>query len=128
MVRQRFVGHLLRAAGSHFESLLVHVSIRRRNQVPGPFAVGLQKIGLGSRGHYARDMVDDVLSADSPGQPLEVVEISGNDSHTECAPTAGPIGIETRRPDPSRGLPTMAPPPLRCHSYAIGSSIYTDCR
>ena len=46
----------------------------------------------------------------------------------ERAPTAGPIGIETRRPDPSRGLPTMAPPPLRCHSYAIGSSIYTDCR
>ena len=64
--------------------------------------------------------------------PLPAIHCSssktGNDTHTECAPTAGPIGIETRRPDPSRALPTMAPPPLRCHSYAIGSSIYTDCR
>lgn len=54
--------------------------------------------------------------------------VTGNDTHTECAPTAGPIDIETRRPDPSRALPTRPPPPLRCHSYAIGSSIYTDCR
>jgi hypothetical protein len=54
--------------------------------------------------------------------------ITGNDTHTECAPTGGPNGIETRRPDPSRALPTMPAPPLRCYSYAIGSSIYTDCR
>jgi len=53
---------------------------------------------------------------------------TGGDTHTECAPTAGPSAIETRNPDPSRALPTMPPPPIRCSSYAIGSSIYTDCR
>jgi hypothetical protein len=53
---------------------------------------------------------------------------TGNDTHTECAPVAGPITIGTRRPDAARALPTMPPPPIRCHSYAIGSSVYTDCR
>lgn len=53
---------------------------------------------------------------------------TGNETHTECAPAAGPIAIGTRRSDASRALPTMPPPPIRCYSYAIGSSIYTDCR
>ena len=53
---------------------------------------------------------------------------TGNDTHTECAPVAGPITIGTRRPEAARALPTMPPSPIRCYSYAIGSSIYTDCR
>lgn len=53
---------------------------------------------------------------------------TGNDTHTECAPVAGPITIGTRRPEAARALPTMPPPPIRCYSYAIGSSLYTDCR
>jgi len=53
---------------------------------------------------------------------------TGNDTHTECAPVAGPITIGTRRAEAARALPTMPPPPIRCYSYAIGSSLYTDCR
>jgi hypothetical protein len=41
---------------------------------------------------------------------------------------AGPITIGTRRAEAARALPTMPPPPIRCYSYAIGSSLYTDCR
>ena len=53
---------------------------------------------------------------------------TGNDTHTECAPVAGPITIGAKRPKAARALPTMPPPPIRCYSYAIGSSLYTDCR
>ena len=53
---------------------------------------------------------------------------TGTDTHVECAPVAAPIVMGTRRPEASRALPTMPVPPMRCSSYAIGSSVYTDCR
>jgi hypothetical protein len=53
---------------------------------------------------------------------------TGTDTHVECAPGAAPIVMGTRHPEASRALPTMPTPPLRCSSYAIGSSVYTDCR
>ena len=53
---------------------------------------------------------------------------TGTDTHVECAPVAAPIVIGTRRPEASRALPAMPAPPMRCSSYAIGSSVYTDCR
>jgi hypothetical protein len=53
---------------------------------------------------------------------------TGTDTHVECAPVAAPIVMGTRRPEASRALPAMPAPPMRCSSYAIGSSVYTDCR
>ncbi len=53
---------------------------------------------------------------------------TGTDTQVECAPVAAPIVMGTRRPEASRALPAMPPPPMRCSSYAIGSSVYTDCR
>jgi hypothetical protein len=53
---------------------------------------------------------------------------TGTDTHVECAPVAAPIVMGTRRPEASRALPAMPAPPMRCSSYAIASSVYTDCR
>jgi hypothetical protein len=53
---------------------------------------------------------------------------TGTDTHVECAPVSAPIVIGPRRPEAARALPAMPAPPMRCSSYAIGSSVYTDCR
>lgn len=50
----------------------------------------------------------------------------GSDTHAECAPVPAP-----RLSSPREKTALPVPPPaftLRCYTYHIGSSAYTDCR
>ena len=53
---------------------------------------------------------------------------TGQDVHVDCAPMAGPLGVSTSPTARKAALPVAPAPPIRCHSYAIGASVYTDCR
>ena len=48
-----------------------------------------------------------------------------SDTHAECAAVAAPRLSSSRGSKPAPALPA---PALRCSTYHIGSSVYTDCR
>ena len=49
----------------------------------------------------------------------------GSDSHAECAPVPSPRLSAPHAKKAGLGPPA---PALRCYTYRIGSSVYTDCR
>ena len=50
---------------------------------------------------------------------------AGQDTHVECAPVAAPRVGGVLKMKPGAFLPA---PALRCSTYHIGSSVYTNCR
>jgi hypothetical protein len=49
----------------------------------------------------------------------------GSDTHVECAPVPSP---RLRAPGEMKAGPGPPAPALRCYTYHIGPSAYTDCR
>jgi hypothetical protein len=49
----------------------------------------------------------------------------GSDTHAECAPVPSP---RLSAPRENKAGPVPPAPALRCYTYHIGTSAYTDCR
>ena len=87
---------------------------RGRNQIPSPVSIGVQKLGLGTRGDGAGYVIDDVLSPGCSGEFLCTVQVSGYDRHAGCEK-----GDKQSDDKPSHGR-TYRRPPRRPARMSIG--------